>query len=124
MSDINHPKRYWDDNIGYECIDLIKHMPFPLGCVFKYVWRYREKGGAEDITKAIWYLDYCVVNDIQPCNWITPAERAIIHDKMKTTNGSECTFWCAAWTANPHTMHKSLSRILGQLKRDNNHVSD
>ncbi len=27
---------------------------------FKYIWRHKEKGGLEDIEKAIWYLKkYC-----------------------------------------------------------------
>jgi hypothetical protein len=25
---------------------------------FKYLWRYRQKGGADDIGKAKWYLEY------------------------------------------------------------------
>jgi hypothetical protein len=27
------------------------------GNVFKYQWRFREKGGVEDLCKARWYLD-------------------------------------------------------------------
>jgi hypothetical protein len=27
------------------------------GNVFKYKWRFREKGGVEDLRKARWYLD-------------------------------------------------------------------
>ena len=59
---VNHPSHY---NQGkYECIDVMvetfgkeatKH--FCLLNAFKYVWRTGEKNGAEDVKKAIWYLD-------------------------------------------------------------------
>lgn len=30
---------------------------FLAGNVIKYLWRYRDKNGAEDLKKAKWYLD-------------------------------------------------------------------
>ena len=64
MSDnINHPSHY--NQGGVECIDAIKSAtvnksPFEAVCVsnvIKYLWRYEEKGGVEDVEKAGWYLN-------------------------------------------------------------------
>jgi len=60
---INHPVHY---NSGkaicecgrkIECIDVTRHMDFNLGNSVKYIWRSEYKNGAEDIKKAIWYLN-------------------------------------------------------------------
>lgn len=42
-----------------ECIDVIEalSLPFHLGCVLKYLWRWDKKGGLLDLKKARWYLD-------------------------------------------------------------------
>ena len=64
MSDnVNHPSHY--NQGGVECIDAIKGAtinkpPFEAVCVsnvIKYLWRYEEKGGIEDVEKACWYLN-------------------------------------------------------------------
>lgn len=59
---VNHPPHYAEG--GIECIDaMISAMGveavknFCLCNAFKYVWRCRNKNGAEDIQKAIWYLN-------------------------------------------------------------------
>jgi len=49
----NHYKRN-----GVECWDMIKatlgenYPSFLIGNVMKYLWRYRDKGGVEDLRKA------------------------------------------------------------------------
>ena len=45
---------------GKRCFFLL----FCLCNAFKYLWRYKNKNGAEDIKKARWYLDY-VQHDIE-----------------------------------------------------------
>ena len=40
-----------------ECIDVTRHMNFNLGNAVKYLWRWQEKGGLEDLKKARWYLE-------------------------------------------------------------------
>lgn len=40
----------------YECIEFTEHLNFNLGNAFKYIWRYRDKNGIEDLKKARWYL--------------------------------------------------------------------
>jgi hypothetical protein len=63
MSDrINNPEHYTSGAI--ECIDAMKaqctqeefegHLKC---CVVKYMWRWRQKGGVEDLRKARWYAN-------------------------------------------------------------------
>ena len=59
---VNHPKHYTFGKI--ECIDALESATEGLPAdeaicaanVIKYVWRYRNKNGAEDLAKAEWYL--------------------------------------------------------------------
>ena len=59
---VNHPSHY--ETGKYECIDVmietqgveaVKH--FCICNAFKYLYRHNNKNGAEDIKKAIWYLN-------------------------------------------------------------------
>jgi len=59
---VNHPAHYTQG--GIECIDAIEASMSPeefrgylKGCNMKYLWRYRLKGGVEDLRKAQWYLN-------------------------------------------------------------------
>lgn len=59
---VNHPAHYTQGAV--ECIDALEASMTPeefrgylKGCQMKYVWRYRMKGGVEDLRKARWYLD-------------------------------------------------------------------
>jgi hypothetical protein len=60
---VTNPAHYADGN-GVECIDAIEasmsteeFKGFLKGNVQKYVWRYGQKNGAEDLKKAKWYLE-------------------------------------------------------------------
>ena len=60
---VNSPIHYADGN-GVECIDAIEasmsteeFKGFLKGNVQKYVWRYSQKNGAEDLKKSKWYLE-------------------------------------------------------------------
>ena len=58
-----HPKHYTQG--GIECIDAIKAATvgkvgieaFCVGNAIKYLFRYEEKNGIEDVEKAKWYID-------------------------------------------------------------------
>lgn len=64
MSDmVNHPQHY--NQGGIECIDAIKAATvgktgieaFCVGNAIKYLWRYEEKNGLQDVEKAKWYIE-------------------------------------------------------------------
>lgn len=61
---VNSPSHYVSG--GIECIDCIKaalgenFIGFLLGNVIKYVYRYRNKNGLEDLKKAKWYLERAI----------------------------------------------------------------
>lgn len=59
---INHPSHYTQG--GIECIDAMESAfgatQLAVYCkiaAFKYIWRCEYKNGAEDVKKAIWYLN-------------------------------------------------------------------
>lgn len=59
---VNHPKHY--ETGKYECFDVMREAlgdeavkDFCICNAFKYLYRHRRKNGAEDIEKAIWYLE-------------------------------------------------------------------
>ena len=65
MSDnVNHPQHYQSKN-GLEVIDVIDAFTDDLtgmeavctGNALKYICRWKNKNGIEDIKKAIWYLN-------------------------------------------------------------------
>lgn len=61
---VSHPGHYTEGAV--ECIDAIRSalgdgfVPYCVGNVMKYVWRYRMKGGVEDLKKAMAYLAWAV----------------------------------------------------------------
>lgn len=67
MSDnVNHPQHYTQG--GIECIDALKAATIGktgieavcVANVIKYLWRYEEKNGLEDIRKAQWYINHLI----------------------------------------------------------------
>lgn len=68
MSDmVNHPSHYQAVN-GLEVIDVIEAFTaklagaqaFDTGNVIKYICRWKEKNGLEDLKKAKWYLEHLI----------------------------------------------------------------
>ena len=56
MNLVEHPKHYNNHPSGVEAIEIVQYMGFCLGNAFKYVYRFKDKNGPQDIEKAIWYL--------------------------------------------------------------------
>lgn len=56
MPDAINPPHYKTHPSGIECIEVTRHCPFSLGNAIKYIWRYLDKSGVEDLRKARWYL--------------------------------------------------------------------
>ena len=59
---VNHPSHY---NMGkYECIEVVKELvrdmngmePILFFNAFKYLWRYKQKNGLQDLEKCEFYL--------------------------------------------------------------------
>ncbi len=68
---VNSPSHYASG--GLECIDAIQGSMSKLefegylkGNLIKYVWRYRNKGGVQDLQKANWYLDRLIKSNQPP----------------------------------------------------------
>ena len=62
LDNVEHPSHYCRG--GIECIDAIEaslgkdeFAGFLRGNIIKYVWRYKDKNGLEDLKKAQWYLN-------------------------------------------------------------------
>lgn len=76
---VQHPSHYVKG--GVECIDAIKASMTPeafagycKGNVMKYIFRYENKGGIEDLQKAAVYLE-----------WLTQTAQAIAFDREMST---------------------------------------
>nr|DAO69298.1 MAG TPA: nucelotide kinase [Caudoviricetes sp.] len=60
---VNHPQHYTQG--GIECIDALKAATVGkrgieaicVANVIKYLWRFEEKNGIEDVRKAKWYIE-------------------------------------------------------------------
>ena len=68
---VNSPSHYASG--GLECIDAIEasmsaeeFQGYCKGNLIKYVWRYRDKGGVQDLQKANWYLDRLIKHHAPP----------------------------------------------------------
>ena len=62
---VQHPSHYTQG--GIECIEAIKasmtadgFCDYCKGNIIKYIWRWRSKGGVEDLRKASVYLDWLI----------------------------------------------------------------
>lgn len=61
---VNHPVHYTAGEV--ECIQALAAATINLkgieavctANVIKYLWRWKQKNGAEDLKKARWYIDY------------------------------------------------------------------
>ena len=64
---VNHPKHY-EGSTSLECIEAMQ-IAFGTEAVidfckcnaFKYLWRYKNKNGIEDLKKANWYCERVII---------------------------------------------------------------
>ena len=64
---VSHPSHYQSET-GLEVIDVIEAFTFDLkgieatdtGNVLKYMCRWKQKNGLQDLKKAAWYLDHLI----------------------------------------------------------------
>lgn len=107
----------------HQCIEFSRHMPFNLGNAFKYVWRYTDKNGIEDLDKAAWYIKDYLAN-IELRDTISGEEYKVLTDKL-----IECNFTGKQYSILHHILtflytkenrhlHACLI-LIDALKRDN-----
>tara|TARA_S200002703_G_C3750360_1_gene230847 strand:- start:438 stop:713 length:276 start_codon:yes stop_codon:yes gene_type:complete len=66
VKDVINPNHYQRD--GMECIDAIEAAvqnlsgaeAYATGSAIKYLWRWKEKGGIDDLNKAKWFIQKMV----------------------------------------------------------------
>lgn len=71
MDNVNHPKHYTQG--GIECIDALAAATINLKGIeavctanaIKYLWRWKQKNGVEDLEKARWYIDKLIKEQSQ-----------------------------------------------------------
>lgn len=71
MDNVNHPKHYTQG--GIECIDALAAATINLKGIeavctanaIKYLWRWKQKNGVEDLEKARWYIDRLIKEQSQ-----------------------------------------------------------
>lgn len=64
---VDHPSHYQTDK-GIEVIDVIEAftekltgvVAFDIGNAIKYILRWKNKGGVEDLKKAVWYISHAI----------------------------------------------------------------
>lgn len=64
---VSHPNHYISET-GLEVIDVIEAFTFDLngieatdtGNVIKYICRWKQKNGLQDLEKAMWYLQHLI----------------------------------------------------------------
>lgn len=64
---VNHPSHYQSES-GIEVIDVIDAftkelngvVAFDIGNAIKYILRWKNKGGVEDLRKAVWYINHAI----------------------------------------------------------------
>lgn len=105
VDNVNHPQHY-EGHTSLECIEVMRVIFGDIGvcyfCLcnsFKYLWRYKNKNGAEDIKKAKWYLNYVSNlfsrNDIESPKIKEVYDRvAELFDSIKMKGDFPCTTDC------------------------------
>lgn len=65
ISDNPVQPNHYNNSCSLSCLDMMKVVfgdhetfIFCLTSAFKYIWRFKDKNGIEDLDKARWYLDY------------------------------------------------------------------
>lgn len=99
--EINHPDRYAGGK--YECIEVMIDIfgvefvkNFCVLNAFKYLWRHKQKGGTEDIKKAVWYLnEYIELDEAVPAVMVNKPVKTVgealdeVYDEPENADVSE-----------------------------------
>ena len=55
--DVSKPAHYASHHSGVECWDISCHMSGSLAQAFQYIWRFDDKGGVQDLEKAVKWIE-------------------------------------------------------------------
>ena len=85
---VNHPKHY--KRKGFEVIDIIEAFTEGLegieatdtGNAIKYILRWSEKNGIEDLKKCVWYVNH-LINKLEDKNEIQKVEEKLQKEECK-----------------------------------------
>lgn len=126
---VNHPAHYTKGKV--ECIDAIEAAvsdlngmeAFLTGQVIKYSYRWKDKGGAEDLRKARWYLNR-LINFVEnqgeeheeepaeitvnPCPNCGCSDTGILHFSDDST---ECSVMCERCNFIGMGIHEMIERL-------------
>ena len=87
---VNSPIHYASGSV--ECIDAIEasmtrdeFLGYLKGNLIKYTWRYRDKGGVQDLQKANWYLTKLIEQWEEPAD-LSPTKQEF-HDVRSQIDG-------------------------------------
>lgn len=70
------PAHYAPGRFGVECIHVTRLMTFAAGNAVKYLWRFRAKGGTDDLRKSLDYLRWAAVDHSRGTGvWLGGAEK-------------------------------------------------
>lgn len=108
---VNHPEHYISET-GLEAIDVITAFTFDLkgieavctGNALKYLCRWKQKNGVEDLKKAKWYIEYLIkhVENLEE-------ENRALNEKYKGSNGVPGEFHFPHVFPNPEIAEDTLS---------------
>lgn len=83
---------------GYQHWDFVTDvkLPYLLGCATKYVSRWREKNGVQDLEKAMHYIDKAVERGVDHSAAMGEKERLLLQEFAEQHPNAECFVISAA----------------------------
>lgn len=105
-----HPLHYNSHPTGVECIEIIRHYCFDIGCAIKYLWRAglkTEDGMSdiakeiEDLRKAVFYIDDFAAH--LPVSWYKhelthpsgmDVDKITFHYDIRIGSAIDYLWWC------------------------------
>ncbi len=109
--DPTNPSYYGHDQAVVECIDYIESHAFDFleGNIIKYVTRYEDKNGLEDLKKASWYLNRLIKreeskmkpHDVSLYKSLLKSDEPDLRNNNKCKHGKDMD--AIGWTNNKRT---------------------
>lgn len=85
---VNNPQHY-AGSCSLECIEVMEItfgrnyvLHFCLCNAFKYMWRYKNKNGQEDLEKSKWYLNYIMHYIERDGSYNLPEDVVTMYDRL------------------------------------------